>query len=285
MVIGLRFLGVLQPLELKFFDHTLWMRSTLVNPIPNTILPEHYQPDPNIVIIASKNRSRVDDSYNQTYKEFQEEYHKDKKYSPAAEDRSISNEVLVVIIEKIQNYDPLVIGIDLLNRDISDLENKEIVIGICSLPDPRTKSYLTSPTIGVLPDNIGAINFDKDVSPFEDSNINDRNSVRPVRRHQIIQGDRLECPTNYSLAGQILKRYAEKNQWTIEEPSPDNDYQFIVNGSTYLRLDKSDFFYAKSLYPREQLDTPYETLINYRVTKNMRAPRLIDYAGNRRLKK
>jgi CHASE2 domain-containing sensor protein len=183
MVIGLRSLGILQGTELKAFDY-------LSQKLPSELA------DPRILIIGADEQ---DISRNQ--------------YGYPISDRTLSE-----LINKLQQYQPAVIGVDIFrdypipenNSELTKHWQQPNVVSIC-LGDNLNNSVappLTSPPEQV---GFGNIHGDLKVTNGQDDH---------VRRYLLSRSDNplaktSHCRTNYSFALQLVARYFQSRNVSI----------------------------------------------------------------------
>ncbi|MFH7242371.1 MAG: CHASE2 domain-containing protein [Spirulina sp.] len=241
VVIGLRFLGVLQPLELQFFDHTLWMRSNLAR-----ITSQHgsirsrinwYSPDSRISIIEINNDDVIFLS---------------KRYEDLKEGDSLSDESLRDLLDLILKANPAVIGIDITHRNILDIRDKNNIIGICYKDNSQNDGYQGYSSSGIYTDNLGFAEAIAD------------NENRSIRRHLVFWPERNdECLTQWSFAYKVLSKYIH-----FHEPRLQDNHEELVAGSIQsFKLKPHHFLYQNFRQEQLQADFTNETvqvMINYR---------------------
>ncbi len=183
IICGLRFLGIFQNAELKSFDQMLWLRSMLA--------PE--QPDDRLLIVT------IDDV------DLAEQRRQDKSLKGT----SISDKSLNLLLEKLQQYQPHAIGLDIY-RDFpaqdKDLINKiqqtPNLIAICK------GGYSPTNTNGIQPPpEIPQQQLEERLG-FSDF-IRDRDGV--VRRHLLFMNQEAAslCTTPYSFNLQLAFHYLQ----------------------------------------------------------------------------
>ena len=169
-VIGIRALGLLQPLELNKFD--LLMRSRL---------PE--KPDPNILIVEA---TQADIN----------------KFGIG---NVLKDEILAEVITKIDAFQPAIIGLDLwrekpleseanYRRLLNILANNQKIIAVCSTSEYRPNKPGTIPPESVPKERLGFTDLALDNGQF-----------KIVRRHLMfmVTEEKDPCQTGYSLSARV----------------------------------------------------------------------------------
>jgi CHASE2 domain-containing sensor protein len=183
IISGLRFLGILENAELKSFDQMLWLRSMLARE----------QPDDRLLIVT------IDDV------DLAEQRRQDKSLKGT----SISDKSLNLLLEKLQQYQPRAIGLDIYrdfpaqNRDlINKLQQTPNLIAICK------GGYSTTNTSGIEPPPEIPKQEIKERLGFSDF-IRDRDGV--VRRHLLFMNQEPAslCTTPYSFNLQLAFHYLQ----------------------------------------------------------------------------
>ncbi len=177
----LRFASVLQSAELKTFDQMLWLRSLLA--------PE--QPDNRLVVVT------IDDA----------DLAQQRRQDKSLKGTSISDKSLNLLLEKLQQYQPRAIGLDIYrdfpaqDKDlIARLERTSNLIAICKGGDSTANGIEPPPEIPKLQDQerLGFSDF-----------IRDRDGV--VRRHLLFMnpGATSLCTTKFSFNLQLAFHYLQ----------------------------------------------------------------------------
>ncbi len=170
---GIRYLGVLQPLELKAFDQLLQLRP-------------HEKPDSRLLVI------------NVTEEDIKAQ-HTEKRQG------SLSDKSLAQILEKLEVYQPQVIGLDIyrdyaVGRDYPTLAQRmrssDRLVSVCKVSDPQTGKSGVSPPPEVDANRLGFSNI-----------LLDADNV--VRRHYLAltPPPSSPCTASYSLSVQLALRY------------------------------------------------------------------------------
>jgi CHASE2 domain-containing sensor protein len=204
IICGLRFLGILQSAELKSFDQMLWSRSMLA--------PE--QPDDRLLIV------KIDDV------DLAEQRRQDKSLKGT----SISDKSLNLLLEKLQEYQPRAIGLDIYrdfpaqDKDlINRLQQTPNLIAICK------GGYSTTNTNGIEPPpEIPKQQLEERLG-FSDF-IRDSDGI--VRRHLLFMNQEAAslCTTPYSFNLQLAFHYLQSQGI--------NQAQIVDNK---LKIGKTDF--------------------------------------------
>jgi CHASE2 domain-containing sensor protein len=200
-LMGLRYVGVLEKWELQVFDQMLHIR------------PSEEQ-DSRLLVVEV------------TEKDIQEQR------EPTLGAKSISDKTLAQLLNKLQQYQPRVIGVDIY-RDIADnLDkskpiplfselNQDNIIAVCKGKDSKYDPQGIKPPEGVPQERQGFTDGLRDIDGI-------------VRRQILMMGQEASspCTTEYSLSLQLATRYLfyENIQHKF---SQDNDY--IQFGSTVLK--------------------------------------------------
>ena len=133
-VLGLRYLGSLETLELRMFDHWLHIKAFL-------------QPEPadTRIVVVGINESDV---------RYQE------KKGEVLKDTSISDASLTKFLALLNQYQASVIGVDLQLGSIStSLEN---LVSVCKIPDKKAGSYGIAPARGIPSEQVGFVDLVED---------------------------------------------------------------------------------------------------------------------------
>jgi CHASE2 domain-containing sensor protein len=227
LVMLMRILGFLEPFELFTYDQMVKLR------------PDFDGPDPNLVIIKITGKTTDTQLSDIEYQ---------RSIDPEMpENVSLSDYTLKILLDKIQPYQPAVVGLDIFGRSFEDIPNHENVIGICTLGNPGEAQFQDSPPVGLERTQIGFVDLD-----------NDR-WFDTVRRHQVIREYRDHCPTQWSFAYRLAQRYAIQNHL----PVTDIPEQPTINDQSYLRILPYSFLYTR-FNPEI-----YQILINYRTHREV----------------
>jgi len=221
-IIVIRYFGVLQTAELHMYDQ--FMRSRPLEPS-----------DPRLVLVEITNSDGE-------YQEKRGFPNFNKNHS------SLADGALTELLNKINPYQPRVIGLDIYRTNPIKPETDNL-IAICKSLGEDENNYSESPPPGISPDNLSFSNITYDF---------DR-----VTRRQILAGAQSEdCPTDLSFGYQIFFRYLEnvEPKANIEE-----DLSFIkVNDTVFKRLNEQNP--GGYLLTSEQT-RGFQMLINYRSTR------------------
>ena len=173
LVMGMRYLGLLQSLELKAFDQLLQLRPS-------------EKPDSRLLIVAVT----------------EEDVRNQQGEKPRG---SLSDKSLAQLLAELEKYNPAVIGLDIY-RDypVDDnypelaklMYNSTRLVSVCKVSNPRTGRAGVAPPPEVDPDNLGFSNILLD-------------SDNVVRRHYLALTPPPSSPCNasYSLSVQLALRY------------------------------------------------------------------------------
>ncbi len=233
IVVGVRFTGSLQWMELPALDKLMQLRP------PEPI-------DPRILVVGITEEDLAKDG-----------------------GISISDKTVGEVIEKLQKYQPKVIGLDIF-RDIpiregaaGKLEHEKLleilkknnILASCNIPEinnPHNPSYPSPP--GISPKNLGFTNFTYD-----------RDNI--VRRQILRQDQSKDCPTDLSLSWQLVRKYLSTKM--ISTPEKLEDRSFNIGNLTinpleihtggYQIIDKDDYLGS-------------QILVNYRNSKQPDLP-------------
>jgi len=208
-VIGIRALGLLQPIELNQFD--LLMRSRL---------PE--KPDPNILIVEA---TQADIN----------------KFGIG---NVLKDEILAEVITKIDAFQPAIIGLDLWREKpleseanyrklLNILANNQKIIAVCSTSEYRPNKSGTVPPEGVPKKRLG----------FTDLAL-DNSQLKIVRRHLMFMSteEKDPCKTGYSLSTRVALDFL-----AIKGIKPENtpEGNVRIGNVTLKRLRKGEGIYQK----------------------------------------
>ncbi|MEO1373003.1 MAG: CHASE2 domain-containing protein [Cyanobacteria bacterium J06635_10] len=172
LLMGVRYLGFLQPLELKAFDGLMQMRP-----------PE--KPDSRLLLVTVTEE--------------------DVKAQQSEKRRgSLSDKFLAQLLEKLQPYQPAAIGLDIYRDYPADKDYPELAklmqtsrfVAVCKVSDPRKGISGIAPPPEVAIDNLG----------FSDILLDDDNVVR---RHYLAltPPPSSACDASYALSVQLALRY------------------------------------------------------------------------------
>jgi CHASE2 domain-containing sensor protein len=179
LTMGLRWLGILQPLELKAFDHLLHLR-----------LPE--SPDSRLLIVGADEQDISKYGY------------------------PLPNEVLKQLLEKLKSREPAAIGIDIFRDQpaakdkaathqefIRYLKKNEKVVTICAVGTDLTNSVAPPPQM--TEEQVGFVDLYDDRQPTQGKD-------NTVRRYLLSRSPNLlesasQCRSPYSLAWHLAYRY------------------------------------------------------------------------------
>ncbi len=172
LLMGVRYLGVLQPLELKAFDQLLQLRP-----------PE--KPDPRLLVITVT----------------EEDVRSQQSEKPRG---SLSDKSLAQLLEKLEPYQPAAIGLDIyrdypVGKDYPQLaermQKSDRFFAVCKVSDSQGKSGVAPPP-EVSSDNLG----------FSDILLD---ADRVVRRHYLAltPPPSSACNASYALSVQLALRY------------------------------------------------------------------------------
>jgi CHASE2 domain-containing sensor protein len=233
IVVGVRFTGFLQPFELSALDKLMQLRP------PEPI-------DPRILIVGITEEDLARDG-----------------------GISISDKTVGEVIEKLQKYQPKVIGLDIF-RDIpiregaaGKLEHEKLleilkknnILAACNISKINISESPNFPAPpGILPKNLGFANFTFD-----------RDQI--LRRQILQQNKSKDCPTELSLSWQLIRKYLDAKRIATPEnleKSPLKIDNLIINPlqahtGGYQVFDLGDY-------------RGYQILLNYRSSKQPDTP-------------
>ncbi|AFZ61378.1 CHASE2 domain-containing protein [Anabaena cylindrica FACHB-243] len=241
LMIIIRFYGGLQFLELPAFDHLMRMRHLVVNEGVDTkiLLVTITEED---LIYQNENKIRLD------------------------KNESISDQALDILLAKLNQYQPRVIGLDIYRENpinpqyINLIKNfqKDNFVGVCLIAKQETDGIGKPPSISNVQDNLGFTNF----------LVDDHNKLpKYVRRQLFGQPRNKKCETYLALSFQLAYHYLAKEPKLLNSGNnPDN-----------LELDE---FIVKKLGRRVEINAggyklPIQEigggqiLLNYRITKKI----------------
>ncbi|AFY55435.1 putative transmembrane sensor domain protein [Rivularia sp. PCC 7116] len=182
LLMGVRYLGMLQPLEIKAFDQLMQMRPT-------------EEPDSRLLVVSVT---------------------EDDVRAQQSEKRrgSLSDKFLHKLLEKLESYQPAAIGLDIYrdypaNKDYPELAKRmqnSRFVGVCKVSDSEGK-YGVAPPPELHQNNLG----------FSDILL-DNDSI--VRRHYLSLDPppASACNTYYALSVQLALRYLQNKGINLEFP-------------------------------------------------------------------
>lgn len=233
IVVGIRFTGFLQPFELSALDRLMQLRP------PEPI-------DPRILIVGITEEDLARDG-----------------------GISISDKTVGEVIEKLQKYQPKVIGLDIF-RDIpiregaaGKLEHEKLleilkknnILATCNISDienSESPNFASPP--GILSENLGFANV-----------VYDRDQV--LRREILQQDQSKDCPTNLSLSWQLIRKYLATK--SIQTPEKLKFQPFKIANLTINPLQAHRGGY-QIFDPKDYRG--YQILLNYRSSKQPDLP-------------
>jgi CHASE2 domain-containing sensor protein len=234
LVLGVRFLGLLQPLELSSFDGLLRTRATW--------FPEN--PDPRVLVVE------IDESDVAFQREKQEKL----------EDFSISDAALSQLIQRLNRYQPAAIGLDLILNAKSaspaitqQFQQTPNLIGGCMVPAEAYPQGI-SPPAGIPVERQGFVDF-----------VPDPDGV--VRRQLLFltPPETAACGATFSLSVRLAQRYLATQNISLSF-TPDDYLQLGQTVFYPLRGQSASGGYQ---HPRQRLqlgadDFSSQILLNYR---------------------
>lgn len=186
-IVGVRYIGLLQPWELKAYDAMLQLRSR-IQPALQPISLEN-RPDPRIIVIEINDK----------------DLRSQQQQSEPLQDTSLSNTSLIRLLDVLKKYPPRVIGLD-LKRDPKSMpvevrqrfQRSANLIGICKSRSSYEPGF--PPPAGLSPQQIGFSDAVKDADK--------------VFRRQILSGAQHSdspCPwiQGNSFSMQVALRYLQ----------------------------------------------------------------------------
>ena len=198
VMIVVRFLGILQPLELWFYDSLMQYRVFDLSKLSEP-------PDDRLLIIEIDEEDR-----NQEIKSAKE---RGEQLTG-----TISDSSLVRLLKKLEKNPPRVIGLDLyrdgpISKDLEELfKNNNKLFAVCKVPDATVEGAQKGfePPANVPEERIGFSDFVSD----------DRKDT--VRRHLLIMNLELDkgsrCTSKYALSLVLAKNYLESKQIKYKDP-------------------------------------------------------------------
>ncbi|MDM9385500.1 CHASE2 domain-containing protein [Chlorogloeopsis sp. ULAP01] len=177
VVVGVRFFGFLQRWELQAFDGMMRSRSVVLDE----------GPDPRLLLVT------IDDA----------DIAAQRRQGESLKGTSVSDKYLNLLLEKLQQYQPQAIGLDIY-RDFSAespdlikrLQTTDNLIGVCKGSYARGNTTGIEPPPEIPEPRLGFSDF-----------VNDDDGV--VRRHLLFmrQEATSPCPTNYAFSTQLALHY------------------------------------------------------------------------------
>jgi CHASE2 domain-containing sensor protein len=236
LMCGLRFLGLLQASELQAFDQM--MRSRLI------IKDEG--PDPRLLVVT------IDDA----------DLAQQRQNGESLNRSSLSDQSLNRLLEKLQRYQPLAIGLDIYREFPAEpqsliyrLKQTDNLIGVCKGGYEAINNNGTEPPPEISQDRLGFSDF------ITDSDGRDPSGV--MRRHLLFMNQEATslCPASYAFSVQLAFQYLATTQGIQPKFTDDGDLQI---GSTVFHR----------LLPRvggyQGIDANGgQILLNYRSSKNI----------------
>ena len=178
LVIGVRWVGLLEPFELQAYDHLMRMRPA-------------EKPAETRILVINDFQSQPDNDSGPT---------------------SISAPYLTQLLEKLESSEPRAIGLHLdrhfLDPDksavLANLIQSDLVINMCQYSLSSSKRSIMLAPPGVKPENLGFTNMTLDTGNI-------------LRRHILLLNEaELDCNTKYSFAYQLAKQYLFKQKIKLE---------------------------------------------------------------------
>ncbi|BAY22944.1 putative Chase2 sensor protein [Calothrix sp. NIES-2100] len=201
LVMGVRYLGLLQPLELKAFDQLLRLRPS-------------EQPDPRLLVVT---------------------INEDDFQLPEQEQRkgSLSDRALALLVEKLEQFQPRAIGLDIYRDFPVDSSEASLAtwmgrnknfIAICKASDPQINEPGVSPPPEIPLERQGFSDFVKDTD-------------RILRRHLIAIAlkNSSPCTTPYALSAQLAFRYLDAEGISVKY---NNNKELQIGKVVFNRLKK-----------------------------------------------
>ncbi|MBW4565771.1 MAG: CHASE2 domain-containing protein [Mojavia pulchra JT2-VF2] len=189
LVMGVRYLGLLQSLELAAFDHLLRLR------------PQE-KPDSRLLVITVTEE--------------------DVQAQPADRRGSLSDQALAKLLEKLEAYQPQAIGLDIyrdypVQKDYPELAKRmrqsDHFVAVCQVSDPQARKPGIKPPPEVSPDSLG----------FSDITLDSDNVVRR-QLLALTPPPSSACSTSYALSVQLALRYLYTKGIKLQFP-PDGAWQ------------------------------------------------------------
>ncbi len=224
LIIGLRMLGILQPLELKAYDHLLRAQ------------PEFYEQNDRIVVVA----------VNQGAIDYQEEV--DLKEA----DRSLSDGALLQLLETVEPYQPAVIGFDIIHdyafspELLAYFEKNDQFIAICRSSIYKSDLPGKTPPPNLSIQKIGFSNF-----PIDSDSV--------LRRQLFGMDQTIICPADKSFSFQVALGYLSHITGRTVEWNLRGDY-VEIEGTTFKKIEPTTGGYQLSAKNSEG----FQILTNFR---------------------
>ncbi|MFP4099722.1 TIR domain-containing protein [Coleofasciculus sp.] len=232
LVMGVRFLGLLQPVELAAYGHFMRLR------------PSEPQDDRFLIVEVTD-----DDINNVLLKEYE------------GGKGTIPDAALNDILQKLAPYQPQLIGLDVIRDFQVQSDQKELatrleednrLIGLCKLSYEEKQGTIPPPEIpeSQLSERVGFSDF-----------VQDGNSG--VRRHLLVHAPDETCPIMSAFSLAIARRYLEAEGKAYQAPfSPEGEYlQPLQFGST---LFPSLGAFSGGYQGQSDANSTYQVLLNYR---------------------
>lgn len=229
LVMAMRFLGLLQPMELGAFDRLMQMRP-----------PE--QPDERLLIIE------VTEEDIKTLNEFQ-----------------VSDKTLLKVLQKLELYQPRAVGLDIY-RDVpigeghvkllNYLSKNKQIFSTCRMQEPNSKNARNQ---GVRPPRT----VPESQLGFNDFQVDRDGRIRVQLLTQTPDPTDL-CKTDRSLSFTLAFNYLKSEKPVPFEPTEEDEYIRFTNSKAKLRLLQP---YSGG-YQRESMGG-FQTLLNYRSSQTI----------------
>jgi CHASE2 domain-containing sensor protein len=235
LVVGVRYLGLLQPLELETYDQMMRRR-------PSEAQDKRFL----IVEIREEDISALN-----------------KKFGKGI--GTVPDKALALLLEKLNQYQPRLIGYDLYRDFDADpvvanrLRNEERFIGICKLSDTDVQGNVRSRGEGISPPPEIPVKQQAERVGFNDAVFD---SDGTIRRHLIVHPPDLKfCPIQNAFSLLIARRYLETEGKRYHSPATSEgniEKTLRFDGTSFKRL--TDF----SGGYQGQNTEGYQILLNYR---------------------
>ena len=189
LVVGLRSIGLFQPLELAAFDHLSQMQTRT-------------EPDKRLLVVAV-DKSDID--------------YQDMNRLNRREGWSLSDQALGQLLDHLGRYHPRAVGLDVLHpypfEDVmADRLNDIDMVAICDVGTSETLSDDAMPPPGLTDDQLGFSDFPVD-------------SDGTVRRQLLLMGTGDPCQTSRAFSLQLVHRYLEADGIGVIQKLPSGDRQ------------------------------------------------------------
>lgn len=232
-IIMFRLYGGLQFLELPAFDHLMRMRSLVVDE----------RVDERILLVI------IDDE--------DVKYQNDQKMNIG--DKSLSDEALEKLILKLNQYQPRVIGLDIMRQwpidsklsNLKEIMQQKNLIFTCT-----TKTVKAPPDIQ-SPSQLGLANTPVDIDQV-------------IRRQYIGRSKKIDCPTSNSLSFKLANLYLQAENKTLTYDQ--ENYQFISDNLIIKRLTPNTGGYRLPVNenPSDYSNAQgFQILLNYRISSEI----------------